>query len=92
MKRHSVRKHRKTSTSARRIAVDLPEPLFNRAESATRDLSINRSELVRQAVERFLEELQRAKLEKELAEGYAANAELDRAIGEEFAAVDYEGF
>jgi len=74
------------------VAVELPEPLFDRAERASRELSINRSELVRQAVERFIEELQRARLERELAEGYLANAKLDRAIAKEFAAVDGESF
>ncbi len=78
--------------AARRVAVDFPAPLWDRAERATQELSINRSELVRQAVQQFIEKFQREKLEKELAEGYRANADLDRRIGEEFSAVDYETF
>lgn len=80
------------ATVARRVAVDLPEPLFRRVEHAAQELSVNRSELIRQGIERFLEELHRARLERELAEGYIANAKLDRAIAEEFSAVDYESF
>ena len=80
------------ATAARRVTVELPEPLFRRAERATEELSINRSELIRQAVERFVEQLQQERLERDLIEGYSANAKLDRAIGEEFAAADYEAF
>lgn len=90
--RHQKRSRKVRATAARRVVVELPEPLFDRAERATRELSINRSELIRQAVERFVSELQRARLESELAEGYSANAKFDRAISEEFAAVDYENF
>ncbi len=80
------------ATTGKRVVVEFPEPLLNRINRATHELSITRSELIRQAVEQFVESLQRAKLKKELAEGYQANAALDRAIGEEFAAVDYDGF
>ena len=43
-------------------------------------------------MEQFIESSDRAKLEKELAEGYQANTQLDRSIAEEFAAVDYDTF
>jgi hypothetical protein len=45
----------------------------------------------RKAATDFPEPLPRGKrLDEELAEGYAANAELDRRIAAEFASVDYE--
>lgn len=81
-----------SAAAARRVVVEFPEQLLERAERVTQELSISRSELVRQAVEQFIESSDRAKLEMELAEGYRANARLDRAIGAEFAAADYETF
>jgi metal-responsive CopG/Arc/MetJ family transcriptional regulator len=81
-----------SAAAARRVVVEFPEQLLDRAERVTQELSISRSELVRQAVEQFIESRDRAKLERELAEGYRANARLDRAIGEEFAAADYDTF
>lgn len=77
---------------AKRVVVDFPEPLLKSAECAAHELSINRSELVRIAVEQYVEALYRAKLERELAEGYQANANLDRKIDAEFSAVDYDTF
>jgi metal-responsive CopG/Arc/MetJ family transcriptional regulator len=74
------------------VVVELPNPLFERAEQATRELAITRSELIRQAVEQFIEARRRDKLERELAEGYQANATLDRSVAEDFAALDYEDF
>ena len=81
---------RPAAASVKRVVVDFPTPLLARAERVTSELAINRSELIRTAVEHYLEILQQQKLARELADGYRLNAELDRAIGEEFAAVDYE--
>jgi hypothetical protein len=44
----------------------------------------------RPAGERYLKALKRLQLERELAEGYAANAALDRRICGDFAYVDAE--
>ena len=94
----SVKSREKTGRSERagvgvkRVVVDLPKPLFVRAERATEELSINRSDLIREAVERYLKYLAEQKLASELVEGYRLNAGLDRAIAEEFSAVDYENF
>lgn len=90
--RHKKSARRTPSTAAKRVVVDIPQSLLDQAEHATRNLSINRSELIRRAVEHFVRSLQQAQLERELAEGYQANAKLDRALGEEFAAVDYDHF
>lgn len=81
-----------STAAAKRVVVEFPEQLLERAERATHELSISRSQLIRQAVEQFIETSDRAKLEKELADGYTANAGLDRTIAEEFAPVDYETF
>lgn len=74
----------------KRVIVEFPITLLRRAEQAATQLSTNRSQLIRSAVERFLEALQKQKLEQELAAGYRANAALDRQICVEFANVDSE--
>lgn len=61
-------------TKARRVVIDFPESLFDATEHAAVELEINRSSLIREAVRQFLEELHRRKLERELVEGYIANA------------------
>jgi metal-responsive CopG/Arc/MetJ family transcriptional regulator len=85
-------KRRKTLPAAaatvKRVVVDFPAPLLSRAESAMAELAINRSELIRMAVEHYLEVRERAKLEQDLAEGYVANAKQARRSCEEFAYAD----
>ena len=92
MNKHRGPRRRKAASGSRRVVVELPAPLFEGAERATRELSISRSDLIRQAVQQFIETLHRDRLARELAEGYQANAKLDRRIAAEFAAVDYETF
>ena len=79
-----------TAAGVRRIVVDFPTPLLTRAECAIPELASNRSDLIRKAVEHYVEAFQQQKLAQELAEGYRLNAEHDRAIGEAFAVVDFE--
>jgi metal-responsive CopG/Arc/MetJ family transcriptional regulator len=93
--RHTGREEKKRRVPAvgsRKVVVDFPEPLFEQTERAAAELAINRSALIRSAVERYLEALHRKRLEEELAAGYVANAELDRRIAAEFSSVDYETF
>jgi metal-responsive CopG/Arc/MetJ family transcriptional regulator len=77
-----------TAAAVRRVVVDFPSPLLSRTERAVAELHTNRSALIRVAVEKYLEFLQKAKLEQALAEGYAANAAQARKSCEEFAHVD----
>jgi metal-responsive CopG/Arc/MetJ family transcriptional regulator len=60
--------------------IDFPEALFRATEHAAVELEINRSSLIREAVKRFLRDLQRQKLEKDLEAGYIANAASARAV------------
>lgn len=76
------------AATVKRIVVDFPTPLLARAERAVAELATNRSELIRMAVEQYLELLQKAKLERELAEGYMANAAQARQASEELASMD----
>ncbi|MGO4879874.1 MAG: hypothetical protein ACLP59_03515 [Bryobacteraceae bacterium] len=77
---------------SRKVVIDFPKPLLERTERAAAELAVNRSSLIRSAVEQYIEALHRNRLERDLAEGYAANAELDRKIAAEFSSVDFETF
>jgi len=66
--------------------------LFERTERAAAELAVDLSSLIRSAVEQYLEALHRKNLDVELAAGYAANADLDRALAAQFSSVDYETF
>ena len=63
-----------TAAKPKRVVIDFPEPLFEATDHAASELAINRSSLIRKAVEQFLAAMDREKLEKELEEGYLANA------------------
>jgi len=90
--RNAKPQHSNRVAATRKIVVDFPEPLFQETERAIAELSTSRSALIRLAVERYLAAVQREKLDRELAEGYVANASLDRQVAQEFSAVDYETF
>jgi metal-responsive CopG/Arc/MetJ family transcriptional regulator len=75
-----------------RVLIEFPSQLLDRAEQAARDLQTNRSELIRNAVEQFLNDMQAKEFERQLAAAYAANADMNRALAAEFAAADPEGF
>jgi metal-responsive CopG/Arc/MetJ family transcriptional regulator len=72
-----------TGVKARRVVIDLPEPLFEAAEHAAVELEINSASLICEAVKRFLGELNHQKLGKQLAEGYIANAASARVVANE---------
>jgi metal-responsive CopG/Arc/MetJ family transcriptional regulator len=80
------------TAASRKVVIRFPGPLFRETERVAAETGITRSELIRCAVEQYLEALERKRLEQELAAGYAANSALDRRIAEEFSAVDYETF
>jgi metal-responsive CopG/Arc/MetJ family transcriptional regulator len=88
------KKHRAPATTspnhARKIAIDFPASLFRETEQAAQELSVNRSVLIRSAVEMFLRVKRREKLEREIAESFSANASLDRQLVTDFAHVDAE--
>jgi len=88
------RRHRVPATAVRqtakavKVAVDFPEPLYRETERAVQELSMNRSLLIRCAVEKYLADIRREKLEKELAAGYIANDAQATMVAEEFANLD----
>lgn len=75
-----------------RVLVEFPSTLLRRADAAAAKLEKNRSELIRAAVERLLEGMEKERFEAELAAAYAANAPMNLNLADEFAHIDKEGF
>jgi len=76
------------ASTTRKIIVDFPDALYLETQKAVQELSMKRSAFIRDAVRDHLHRLARRKLARELAEGYRANAALNRQISEEFVYVD----
>lgn len=81
---------RAASAPHRRIVIDFPSPLLDGADALAGELKLNRSALIRAALEEYLRTYERRRLETELADACEANADLGRRISEEFAWVDSE--
>jgi metal-responsive CopG/Arc/MetJ family transcriptional regulator len=77
-----------TTRTVRKVVADFPEALFHEADRVAAELGTNRSRFIRLAVESFIRERHKRKLERELIEGYTANADYARRIAEDFAHVD----
>jgi metal-responsive CopG/Arc/MetJ family transcriptional regulator len=75
-------------TKSVKVAIDFPAPLFMETERAVRELSMSRSRLIRSAVELFLRQREREKLEHAIAESFLANGDLDRQLADEFKYAD----
>ena len=88
----AARKITATRPRKERLLVEFPESLLKRADEAARELNKNRSELIRTAVEQFLQGMATKRLELELAAAYTANAQRNVELAEEFTNVDREGF
>jgi metal-responsive CopG/Arc/MetJ family transcriptional regulator len=89
-KRSRTANGERRSLVAKKVVTDFPAPLFQRTEQAAQELSMNRSRLIRLAVEAFLRQRDRDNLERALAESFAANAKMDDDLMEEFKHVDTE--
>ncbi len=76
--------------ATRKVIVEFPIGLYVETERMTNELSISRSALIRSALREFLAKCSREKLEKELAEGYMANASQARQTAKDFSNVDSE--
>ncbi len=73
-----------------KVIVEFSAALYAETERATAQLSVSRSSLIRAAVEEYLDKRRREELDKELAEGYIANASQARETAEAFSHVDSE--
>jgi hypothetical protein len=67
-----------------------PVDLISRFKKENRKLGVDFSNFVREAIDEKLKRIEKERLEKELEEGYLANADIDRATCEEFKFVDGE--
>lgn len=76
--------------AGRKVIVELPASLYAETEKATAQLAMNRSTLIRSALQEYLDNRRREELETELTEGYIANASQALATAEAFAHVDSE--
>jgi metal-responsive CopG/Arc/MetJ family transcriptional regulator len=74
----------------KKITVDIPQSLYEETEEVIQERHTTTSMFVREAIERYLEEIKEKKLERELAEGYMAHASLGQQIHNDFAFVDAE--
>jgi metal-responsive CopG/Arc/MetJ family transcriptional regulator len=87
------RRKRVPATSARpgkRVVVDFPQPLYRETERSAAELETNRSEFIRLAVETFIADMRRKRLQRQLEEGYTAMAALSQQVADDFRHVDSE--
>jgi len=77
-------------TTRKKVSLDLPSSLYEETESVVREQQTTISALLRQALEKYLAEFQRQKLERELEEGYLANAAVAEQTMKDFEFVDAE--
>lgn len=80
----------KAEQPMQRVMITLPPDLLDTVGQVTRRLNSNRSELIRQALVFYLDELKRQELARQMKEGYLVNAERDLRICNEFAHADTE--
>ncbi len=78
------------ASNKKKVVVDIPQALYKEAAEAVQATHTTISGFVRQAVERYLEDLRRTKLEQELEAGYLANAAASRKVNDEFSFADAE--
>lgn len=83
-------KRRHVPTRAKKVSVDIPYSLYQETAKVVTERRITTSVFVREAMERYLEELRRSRLERQLEEGYIAHAALGDKIHKEFEYVDAE--
>lgn len=74
----------------KRINLDLPYSQFTEMAKIIDTMKTNLSDFVREAIRKHIERIKWEELEKELAEGYIANAELDLKTCDDFKYVDGE--
>jgi metal-responsive CopG/Arc/MetJ family transcriptional regulator len=56
-----------------KTAISLPDPLFEEAEAAAKDLGLSRSKLIQTALEEFLGRRKASETTRRLNESYATN-------------------
>ena len=75
-----------------RLLIEFPSALIERADQEALRANTSRSQLIRDAVEEHLAAREKARMDAELAEAYAANSGRNLQLLDEFSAVDREIF
>ena len=78
------------TVSTKRVMFTLPSNLLEQVDEEVERLETNRSNLIREALERFLEERRRHELREMLKEGYLYRAQESLELAEEFYAAEQE--
>lgn len=76
--------------SMRKVMFTAPPELLSRLDATVDQLGANRSQLIREAIELYLDTIRRQELRSQLEEGYRAHAAHDLQISEAFRYADYE--
>ncbi|HSN78574.1 MAG TPA: ribbon-helix-helix protein, CopG family [Anaerolineae bacterium] len=74
----------------RKVMFTAPPDLLVKLDAKVDQLGTNRSQLIRQAIEYYLENVRRQELRTQLEEGYRMYAARDLQISEAFKYADYE--
>ena len=75
-----------------RVLIEFPAAALRRTDKAAHAQGVSRSEFIRTAVERRLEELSVEEFERELAEACIANSQRNLGLLKEFEHVDREAW
>jgi CopG family transcriptional regulator / antitoxin EndoAI len=79
-----------STATMQRVMITIPPRLLQQVEEMMTKTNSSRSQLIREALEQYLETQRLQELRALLKEGYLYHAERDLHICEEFAASDYE--
>ncbi len=79
-----------TDPSMRKVMFTAPPELLSRLDATVDQLGASRSQVIREAIELYLDAIRRQELRSQLEEGYRAQAVRDLQISEAFRYVDYE--
>ena len=74
----------------RKVMFTLPPDLLARLDGAAEGLGITRSELIRRAVDLYIDGMRKLELRESMAEGYKVHAQRDREISAAFDYADFE--
>jgi metal-responsive CopG/Arc/MetJ family transcriptional regulator len=73
-----------------KITIAIPPELLDRLDQSARELGTRRSQLIRDVLGLYLDEIRHQELRDILEEGYHVHAARDVRISEDFRFVDYE--
>lgn len=79
-----------SSMSMQKVMFTIPGELLTRLDEEARSAGASRSQLIRAAVQAYLEAQRAGRRRQQLAEGYQIHANRDLRVAEVFRYVDYE--